>query len=74
MNIIEATKKAMKENMAITNAESKENGIVFIPTNSKFIGFMVLIDNSNDTKKKLAPSRYWQPTAADLLRKDWELY
>lgn len=34
MNIIEATKKALQENKAITNPDDLEGGLAFLPTNS----------------------------------------
>lgn len=81
MNIIEATKKALEENKAITNPIAKEVGIVFVPTNSGPLGIVIVgtepypvKENGIYIEKKPAPQRYWNPTGADLVREDWELY
>ncbi|MEQ7258867.1 hypothetical protein ABQD63_04040 [Lactococcus garvieae] len=81
MNIIEATKKALEENKAITNSEASEVGIVFIPTNSEPLGILVLgtepyleKEDGAYKEKRSTPQRYWNPMASDLLRDDWELY
>ena len=81
MNIIEATKKALEENKAITNPDANEVGIVFVPTNSEPLGIVIVGTEPYSVKeegvykeKRPAPQRYWNPTGEDLLRDDWELY
>ena len=81
MNIIEATKKALEENKAITTPEDKDHGMVFIPTNSMPLGIVIVptktgIEKSGGTYKEKWPtaSKFWNPKAEDLLRDDWELY
>lgn len=81
MNIIEATKKALVENKAIRNPESKEQGIVFVPTNSLPLGILLVptrpgVEKVEGHYKEKWPTTgiMWNPRAADLLREDWELY
>lgn len=70
MNIIDATKKAMQENMAITNPEDVSCGVAYLPTNSENLGFILVLFKENMPKRH---GKYWQPTGADILREDWEL-
>ncbi|KST91679.1 hypothetical protein LKF67_1267 [Lactococcus lactis subsp. lactis] len=80
MNIIEATKKALVENKAITNPESSEMGLAFVPTNSETFGILVVPTESGLEKqngiykeKWSAPGKYWNPKGTDILRNDWRL-
>jgi hypothetical protein len=68
MNIIEATKEALKENKAITNPDLKETDLALVPTNSMPLGYVFVSSESKKTAR-----RYWNPQADDLLREDWEL-
>lgn len=81
MNIIEATKKALKENKAITTAEDKEHGIVLVPTKSMPLGIVIVptepfIEKTEGIYKEKwsSASKFWNPRAEDLLREDWELF
>ena len=81
MNIIEATKKALKENKAITTPEDKEHGIVFVPTNSMPLGIVIVPTEPGLEKvegiykeKWTSACKFWNPKAEDLLRDDWELF
>lgn len=81
MNIIEATKKALVENKAITTPEDKERGTVFVPTNSMPLGIVIVptkpgIKKTEGVYKEKWPAacKFWNPKAEDLLRDDWELF
>lgn len=80
MNIIEATKKALQENKAISNPDDLEGGLAFLPTNSECFGILLVTTEKillkEDGKYKEVwrePGRFWNPRANDLLREDWEL-
>ncbi|MGX7008346.1 hypothetical protein RR45_GL000723 [Lactococcus chungangensis CAU 28 = DSM 22330] len=80
MNIIEAIKKALQENKAITNPDDLEGGLAFLPTNSDCFGIVLMptepiLDRKDGISTEVwqAPGRFWNPRAADLLREDWEL-
>ena len=81
MNIIEATKKALEENRAITNPESLEMGLAFVPTNSEPLGILLVptepgLEKQNGIYKEKWPTTgiMWNPRAEDLMRDDWELF
>ncbi|EKF50923.1 hypothetical protein [Lactococcus garvieae] len=81
MNIIEATKKALEKNKAITNPDASEVGVVFVPTNSGPLGIVIVgiepysVNEEGVYKEKWpSASNFWNPKASDLLRDDWELY
>ncbi|MQW23728.1 MULTISPECIES: hypothetical protein [unclassified Lactococcus] len=81
MNIIEATKKALDENKAITNDDYKESGVIIIPTTSASLGMVLMGDkpyfrktNNGYEEKYPEPRRYWNPGSEDILREDWKLY
>lgn len=80
MNIIEATKKALQENKAISNPSDLEGGLAFLPTNSECFGILLVTTEPNLNKENgihkevwQAPGRFWNPIANDVLREDWEL-
>lgn len=81
MNIIEATKKALEENKAITTPIDKERGTVFVPTNSGPLGIVIVPTKPGIEKvegvykeKWFSASKFWNPQASDILRDDWELF
>ena len=81
MNIIEATKKALEENKAITTPEDKEHGTVFVPTNSMPLGIVIVPTEPALEKvegiykeKWTSACKFWNPKVEDLLRDDWELF
>ncbi|MQW23207.1 MULTISPECIES: hypothetical protein [unclassified Lactococcus] len=53
MNIIEATKKALDENKAITNDDYKESGVIIIPTTSASLGMVLMGDKPYFDKQKM---------------------
>lgn len=68
MNIIEAIKKAQEEQNAIRRKDWAESRAGIIPTNSPFLGMFVIKENG---KKG---TRFWNPSARDLLAEDWEIF
>lgn len=82
MNIIEATKKALEENKAITNPESREFHTAFVPTNSAGLGILIVPTKPSFTKSEDGGYKekwpitgiMWNPRAVDLVRDDWELF
>lgn len=80
MNIIEATKKALQENKAISNPDDLEVGMAFLPTNSEWFGVLIVPTEKYVTKEKegykkewQVPGRFWSPSVDAILRNDWEL-
>lgn len=67
MNIIEAIKKGRSEQRAIRLKTWKELGICILPTNSEPLGIFLIVE---DGKKG---TRYWNPSAHELISNDWEL-
>lgn len=68
MNIIEAINIAKVEQKAIRREGWAEVGLGIIPTNSDNLGVLVLANNG---KKG---TRYWNPSAEDLVAEDWEVF
>lgn len=68
MDINEAIRKAKESQKAIQRKEWREMNQAVIPTNSSYLGMFVVIENG---KKG---SRNWNPSAADLMADDWELF
>ena len=72
MNIIKATKAALKHGKGITNTELKQIKAYLLPTNL-CLGFIIVHTEYEylDDKK---PAPRWQPQAKDILATDWELW
>lgn len=66
MNIQRAVKKAVRKNLCITLPEIKGRAKIK-PTNGKGNCISMLNDGSHPSKTG------WQPTAEDLMRKDWSV-
>lgn len=61
-------KKAQEEKTAIRRKSWAEAQAGIIPTNSEFLGMFVIKENG---KKG---TRFWNPSADDLLAEDWETF
>ncbi|MDW4458516.1 DUF2829 domain-containing protein [Staphylococcus saprophyticus] len=69
MNIQDATKLATKHLVTMTRSEWKENHRVeVLPTNDSFLQCIVIGSNGKSI------TRYWQPSADDLIADDWIVY
>ena len=72
MNIYDAVKKALPENKYIrrksVNSGMLESKVLIKPTNS-YDCCVILIIGDNEKRQ----SRFWNPTADDLMADDWEV-
>lgn len=72
MNIVEATKEAMKAGKGITNSVCKECGDYLLPTNTDECYLIIPVGYSHTKGMRVAAR--WNPHADDILAEDWELY
>lgn len=73
MNIIEATKKASKEDKGISSHKANSETITFVPHESVINTFLII-----DSENHVAISSYgwpasWNPKTTDLLLEDWKV-
>ena len=71
MNIIEATRKALKEGVGIKNKNDITQNYL-LPTNTRECYIVVPIGFAVGNNTKAIPR--WNPKAEDILSNDWELY
>lgn len=71
MNIVEATKEALKKGFGITNSSLKKIECYLLPTNTKECYMIIPIGYSHVKKRKTAAR--WNPHAADIIADDWEV-
>lgn len=72
MNIIEVTKKALKEDKAISSYKANFNTVYFVPKGAGSLWLIV------DSENHVAMSEYgwpafWNPKATDFLNEDWQI-
>ncbi|GDZ83076.1 hypothetical protein LCIT_03180 [Leuconostoc citreum] len=72
MNIIGATKKALKEGKAISSYKANYNTVLFVPQNLDSTWLII------DTEGVVAMSQYgwpasWNPKPSDFLNDDWQV-
>ncbi|HEC2198576.1 TPA: DUF2829 domain-containing protein [Staphylococcus delphini] len=68
MNIQEATKLATEKLVTMTRKEWKESHQAEVfPTNDSLLHCIISVDNGKVLTK------YWQPSADDLMANDWEV-
>lgn len=68
MNIQKATKLATKHLIAMTREEwKKSHKAEIFPTNDEFLQCIVIGNTGKDI------TRYWEPSADDLMADDWKV-
>ena len=70
MNIIEATREAMRRGVGITNASMRKRGFYVLPTNTDEC---YLIVPKGWKIGHGVPAPRWNPRAEDILTEDWEV-
>ncbi len=71
MNIIEATKEAMRVGKGIIKARQNNAGYYLLPTNTTECYILIPIGFSVNYGRACPR---WNPNAADILSEEWELY
>ena len=72
MNIVKATKEAVRLGIGITNQQCKKSGVYLLPTNTDECFLVIPVGcKFPETSGRVAPR--WNPKARDILSDDWEL-
>ena len=69
MNIVNATKAALKKNCAMTYPKAREFHVVVVPERGLDANYFALVDTR--TKKQIG--RRWAPDIHDILSEEWTI-
>lgn len=72
MNIVEATKQALKEDKAITSYKSSFEMMSLIPKGPCDVWFLIDSEGKLVTISDGQPA-YWNPKASDFVSEDWKV-
>lgn len=72
MDIITATKEALKKGVGIVNGRTKASQLYLLPTNTKECFLAIPFEYTHKSVRKVGAR--WNPHAEDILADDWELW